>query len=79
MVIKILPKGTLGRFFDRQKEITIEVPDGCTAAEALRHAGLDWETCPSFGFVAINGMRTMIDAELKDGDELKAYSKISGG
>lgn len=79
MVITILPKGTLGRFFDRKKRITIEVPDGASAEEALLHAGLDWKTCPSFGFVAVNGMKAMMDAKLKDGDELKAYSKISGG
>ena len=79
MVITIMPKGTLGRFFDRKKEFTVEVPDGCTCAEALRCAGMDWETCPSFGFVSVNGMKVLIDSPLEDGDLLKAYSNVSGG
>lgn len=79
MVITLLPKGTLDRFFDRKKELTVEVPEGCSAGDAIKIAGLDWENCSSFGFVAVNGMRTMIDQPLKDGDVLKAYSRIAGG
>jgi len=79
MIIKIALRGTLTKFFDGQKERMIEVPDGCTAEEALRLAGIDWTKIDNFGFVAINGMRVMIYDKLKDGDELKAYSKVSGG
>lgn len=79
MIITIKLRGTLTKFFDGQKEKTIEVQDNCTAEEALRSIGIDWETIPSFGFVAINGKRVMIYDRLNPGDELKAYSKISGG
>ncbi len=79
MVITIIPRGSVWRYFGQKEKFEIEVPDGCTCAEALRCAGLDWETCPSFGFVSVNGMKVLIDSPLQDGDQLKAFSKVSGG
>ena len=79
MKIKILLRGALTKYFNGEKERIVEVPDGCTAEEALKLSGIDWTKIDNFGFVAVNGMRVMITEILKDGDELKAYSKISGG
>lgn len=79
MQVRITLRGTLRKYFGDEKERIVEVPDDCTAEEALRLAGLDWTKIDNFGFVAINGMRVMIYDKLKEGDELKAYSKISGG
>ncbi len=79
MKIKILLRGTLTKYFEGDKERIAEIPDSCTAEEALKLVGIDWTKIDNFGFVAINGMRAMIYDKLKDGDELKAYSKISGG
>jgi hypothetical protein len=79
MRIKILLRGTLPKYFDGQKEKSLDVPDGCSAGDALIAAGIDWENIPNFGFVAVNGKRVMIYDILKENDELKAYSKISGG
>ncbi|MFA5635215.1 MAG: hypothetical protein WC977_04850 [Anaerovoracaceae bacterium] len=67
------------KYFEGDKERIAEIPDSCTAEEALKLVGIDWTKIDNFGFVAINGMRAMIYDKLKDGDELKAYSKISGG
>ena len=79
MKMKILLRGALTKYFNGEKERIVEVPDGCTAEEALKLSGIDWTKIDNFGFVAVNGMRVMITEKLKDGDELKAYSKISGG
>jgi len=79
MKITITLRGSLKKYFGEDKVRNIEVPDGCTAAEALRAVGIDWERIPTFGFVAINSKRVMISDELAPGDELKAYSKIGGG
>ncbi|MFA7660895.1 MAG: hypothetical protein WCX60_06840 [Anaerovoracaceae bacterium] len=79
MKIKILLRGTLTKYFEGDKERIAEIPDSCTAEEALKLVGIDWTKIDNFGFVAIDGMRAMIYDKLKDGDELKAYSKISGG
>lgn len=79
MQVRITLRGTLRKYFEDEKEKIVEVPDGCTAEEALKLVGIDWTKIDNFGFVAINGMRVMIYDKLKDGDELKAYSKISGG
>jgi hypothetical protein len=79
MTITITLRGTLTKYFKGQREIEIEVPEGCTAEEALKLAGIDWTKIDNFGFVAINGKRVMIYDKLQEGDELKAYSKISGG
>jgi hypothetical protein len=57
----------------------VEVPDGCSAEEALESVGIEWKAVSNFGFVAVNGKRVMIYDKLKEGDELKAYPKISGG
>ena len=79
MKIKISLRGSLLKFFDGEKEKTVDVPDGCSAEEALRTVGIDWKQVKNFGFVAINSKRVMIYDTLKEGDELKAYPKISGG
>jgi hypothetical protein len=57
----------------------LDLPDGSTCADALKAAGIDWETDKSFGFASVNSKRVMIDAGLKDGDTLKAFSKVGGG
>ena len=79
MKIKISLRGPLVKYFGGEKERIVEVPDGCSAEEALRTVGIDWTQIKNFGFVAINSKRVMIYDSLKEGDELKAYPKISGG
>lgn len=79
MEITITLRGTLKKYFGDDKERKYEVPDNCTCDEALQIAGLNYREIPNFGFVAVNSMRVMIDSQLSPGDELKAYSKISGG
>lgn len=79
MRIKILLRGTLPKYWNGEKERIVEVAEGSTCAETLKSAGLDYLEIPRFGFVAVNGKKSMMDLNLQDGDELKAYSKISGG
>jgi len=79
MKITITLRGALTRYFDGEKERVVEVPDGCSCEEALRTVGIDWKEIKNFGFVAINSKRVMIYDTLNEGDELKAYPKISGG
>jgi len=79
MQITIQLRGSLTKYFDGEKARSAEVPDGCTAEEALRAVGIDWTAISNFGFVAVNGKRVMIYDKLREGDELKAYPKISGG
>lgn len=79
MKITITLRGNLTKYLGGEKERIVEVPDPCTAEEALKIVGLDWTQIRNFGFVAINGKRVMIYDHLKEGDELKAYPKISGG
>lgn len=79
MRITISLRGHLVKHFEGEKQRVADVPDGCSAGDALKAVGIDWENLKNFGFVAINSHRVMIDAPLKEGDELKAYPKISGG
>jgi len=79
MRITIKLRGSLTKFFQGEKERIVEVPDNCTAEEALKTVGIDWTAVKNFGFVAVNSQRVMIYDSLKEGDELKAYPKISGG
>ena len=79
MKITITLRGTLKKYLNGEKERLVEVPDNCTCDEALQAIGIHYKEIPSFGFVAVNSMRVMIYDRLKEGDELKAYSKISGG
>jgi len=79
MQIKIQLRGSLTKYFNGDKERTVEVSENCSAEEALKTVGIDWTAISNFGFVAVNGKRIMIYDKLKDGDELKAYPKISGG
>ena len=78
MKIKVLLKGFLIKYFDGEKERTIEVDDGLSAREIVEILGIPIEH-KSFGFVVVNGLRVMIDKPLEDGDELKIYPKMSGG
>ena len=79
MKIKITLRGSLIKYFEGEKDRIVEVPDHCTAEEALKTVGIDWTQIKNFGFVAINCQRVMIHNKLNEGDELKAYPKISGG
>jgi hypothetical protein len=79
MQITIQLRGSLTKYFQGDKVRTVEVPDDCSAEEALRAVGIDWTAISNFGFVAVNGKRVMIYDQVKAGDELKAYPKISGG
>jgi hypothetical protein len=79
MQITIQLRGSLTKYFEGEKSRVVEVPDNCSAEEALRVVGIDWTAVKNFGFVAVNSKRVMIYDTLKDGDELKAYPKISGG
>lgn len=79
MQITIQLRGSLTKYFQGEKMRTVEVPDGCTAEEALKAVGIDWTAVKNFGFVAVNSKRVMIYDKLEEGDELKAYPKISGG
>ncbi|MEG1584820.1 MAG: MoaD/ThiS family protein [Anaerovorax sp.] len=79
MKITITLRGTLRKLFDGEKERQVTVEENCTCAEALKSVGIDWTEIKNFGFVAVNGKRVMISDPLQEGDELKAYSKISGG
>ncbi|WP_027400377.1 MoaD/ThiS family protein [Anaerovorax odorimutans] len=79
MKITITLRGSLLKYFNGDKERVVEVPDSCTCEEALATVGINWREIKSFGFVAINGKRVMIFDQLKEGDELKAYPRISGG
>lgn len=79
MEITIQLRGSLTKYFEGEKVKRVEVPDGCSAEEALRAVGIDWTAISNFGFVAVNGKRVMIYDKIKEGDELKAYPKISGG
>jgi molybdopterin converting factor small subunit len=78
MRIKVLLRGFLVKYFDGEKERVIELEDGLSAREVVERIGIPIEH-KSFGFVAVNGMRVMIDERLKDGDELKIYPRLSGG
>jgi len=79
MKITITLRGSLTKYLQGEKERIVEVPDSCTAEEALKTIGIDWTQIKNFGFVAVNGRRVMIYDKLIEGDELKAYPKISGG
>lgn len=79
MQITIQLRGSLMKYFQGEKERIVDVPDNCSAEEALKTVGIDWEAINNFGFVAVNSKRVMIFDKLKEGDELKAYPKISGG
>jgi hypothetical protein len=57
----------------------VDLPPGATCSDALHAAGLDWEHDASFGFVSVNGLRVMIDAQVADGDVVKAFSRVGGG
>ncbi len=79
MEITISLRGTLTKYFDGEKERIVQVQENCTCNEALKTVGMDYKQIKNFGFVAINGKRVMIDDRLQGGDQLKAYSSISGG
>lgn len=79
MQITIQLRGSLIKYFQGEKSRSVEVPDNCSAEDALRSVGIDWTAISNFGFVAVNGKRVMIYDKVQEGDELKAYPKISGG
>lgn len=79
MKITITLRGSLIKRFGPWKKKEFEVPDNCTAKEALQHVGVDPDAIPNFGMVVINGMKADREDRLNPGDELKAWSRITGG
>ena len=79
MKVTVSPRGHLIKYFNGEKTKEIELAEGATCNDALKAVGIDWKQTKGFGFVAINSHKVLIDSVLKDGDELKAYPKISGG
>ena len=79
MQITISLRGTLTKYLNGDKERVLQVPEHCTCDEALKTIGMDYREIKRFGFVAVNGKRVMIHDRLSEGDQLKAYSSISGG
>lgn len=79
MKVTVALRGTLKKLFDGPTEKVVEIPEGSTCNDALLAAGIDYKTTHNFGFVSVNSMRVMIDSEVKDGDYIKAFSRVSGG
>lgn len=61
MTIKILLRGTLPKYLNGEKERIVEVQKGLNCDEVLKSQGMDYKEIPRFGFVAVNGLRVMID------------------
>ncbi|MDR1572958.1 MAG: hypothetical protein LBS24_01465 [Clostridiales Family XIII bacterium] len=79
MEITIEFRGMLRSVVGWKNERTIEVPDACTCAEALRMVGIDWDVTPQFGFVVLDGKKVEKERVLKPGDRPKAFPKSFGG
>ena len=78
MKVTLLLRGTLKKRIEGG-QVILDLPVGSTCSDAVHAAGIDWENDPSFGFVSVNGKRVMIDSGLKEGDLLKAFSRVGGG
>ncbi len=44
MKINISLRGTLIKYFEGDRDRQIDVPEECTAGDALKLAGIDWES-----------------------------------
>ncbi len=78
MKVSVLLKGYLVKYFEGESKRVLCFDEELTIREAVKVIGIDPES-KSLGFVAVNGMRVMIDEPLKEGDQLKIYPRISGG
>ena len=78
MKVTIVMRGTLRNKYGHE-ERTVEVPEGTTCSRALEAIGINYKEEPKFGVVSVNNMRTDIETELKDGDYMKAFSRVYGG
>lgn len=79
MKVTIALRGTLKRLFGGPLEKVVEVPEGSTCEDALQAAGIYYKELNNFGFVSVNNMRVPIYEEVKEGDYIKAFSKVYGG
>jgi molybdopterin synthase catalytic subunit len=63
-------------------EITLNLPEGATVADAVRAVGRDHSALASFlprVAYALNESYVKTDASLRDGDELALIPPVSGG
>ena len=79
MKVTVALRGTLKKLFGGPTEKVVDIPEGSTCEDALLAAGIDYKTTHNFGFVSVNNMRVMIDDEVKEGDYIKAFSRVTGG
>lgn len=64
---------------DRQRLLTLEVPAGCTAREAVERSGLRREfpeIDPGHSPLGIFGRRCQPDQPLRDGDRVEIYRPL---
>ena len=79
MKVTVALRGTLKKLFDGPLEKVVEIPEGSTCNDALLAAGINYKELKNFGFVSVNNLRVMIDSKVKDGDYIKAFSRVMGG
>ncbi|MDR2610461.1 MAG: MoaD/ThiS family protein [Clostridiales Family XIII bacterium] len=72
--------GMLRKFNNWQNRSTFELPDGCTAKEAMAKFEAEAGFAKEFGFITIGGKKHADnDVTLKDGDTVKIFPKSFGG
>ena len=79
MNIKVTLRGSLQKKFGYWKKKDFEVPDNCNIREAMIAIDLHPDKIDNLGMVVINGCKTTMDAKLSPGDELKIWSRVTGG
>ena len=76
MKVKLILTSWFRRYSEGAGEIAVEVPEKSTVRDILNKTKIPFE---EIGFVHLNGKIMEMDEEVKDGEELKIYTKIIGG
>jgi molybdopterin converting factor small subunit len=72
--------GMLRKFNNWKNRAELELPDGCTAKEAMKNFEAVQGFTKEFGFVTIDGKKYAdSDITLKEGDTVKVFPKSFGG
>ena len=76
MIIKITLIGSLCKYFQGEKNGSIELPTDAAAEDILNHLGIPTEYC---SFMMVKGQKVPRTYLLEDGDEVVVFPLVSGG
>ncbi|MDR1028576.1 MAG: hypothetical protein LBL63_04075 [Clostridiales Family XIII bacterium] len=79
MEIKFKFIGMMKALVEGKSELTLDLTEHCTVADALLTLGIDYKTTKQFNFAVVNGKKEDPQYVLQPTDDVKIFPRSFGG